>query len=71
MTTPAHEPCAEGEAVDRSDPNAFNDAVIQEFRANGGAVGGELAVMQLLLLTTIEREEWSATHHTTRLPPGG
>jgi len=36
----------------RSDPNGFNQAVIAEFRANGGVVGGELADMRLLLLTT-------------------
>jgi deazaflavin-dependent oxidoreductase (nitroreductase family) len=38
----------------RSDPNAFNESVIEEFRANGGVVGGELADMALLLLTTID-----------------
>ena len=65
MTTPAHEPCAEGEAAERSDPNAFNDSVIQEFRANGGIVGGELAHMQLLLLTTIGAK--SGRPHTTPL----
>ena len=37
----------------RSDPNGFNESVITEFRANGGVVGGELADMRLLLLTTI------------------
>jgi deazaflavin-dependent oxidoreductase (nitroreductase family) len=37
----------------RSDPAGFNDVVIREFRANGGLVGGELADMPLLLLTTI------------------
>lgn len=36
----------------RSDPNGFNEAVIREFRANGGVVRGALADMQLLLLTT-------------------
>jgi deazaflavin-dependent oxidoreductase (nitroreductase family) len=36
----------------RSDPNGFDDFVIEEFRANGGVVGGELADMPLLLLTT-------------------
>jgi deazaflavin-dependent oxidoreductase (nitroreductase family) len=39
----------------RSDPNGFNESVINEFRANGGVVGGELAGMPLLLLTTIDR----------------
>ena len=65
MTTPVHEPRAEGEAAERSDPNAFNDSVIQEFRANGGTVGGELAQMQLLLLTTIGAK--SGRPHTTPL----
>jgi deazaflavin-dependent oxidoreductase (nitroreductase family) len=37
-----------------SDPNGFNEAVIDEFRRNGGVVGGELAGMHLLLLTTID-----------------
>ena len=36
----------------RSDPSGFNESVITEFRANGGVVGGELADMRLLLLTT-------------------
>jgi deazaflavin-dependent oxidoreductase (nitroreductase family) len=36
----------------RSDPKRFNEAVIHEFRATGGIVGGELAGMSLLLLTT-------------------
>jgi deazaflavin-dependent oxidoreductase (nitroreductase family) len=31
---------------------SFNESVITEFRANGGVVGGELAEMSLLLLTT-------------------
>ena len=39
----------------RSDPRGFNESVINEFRANGGVVGGELAGMPLLLLTTIDR----------------
>ena len=38
----------------RSDPSGFNESVIDEFRANGGVVGGELADMPLLLLTTID-----------------
>ena len=37
-----------------SDPNGFNESVINAFRANGGVVGGELADMSLLLLTTID-----------------
>lgn len=36
----------------RSDPTGFNESVIREFRANRGVVGGELADMPLLLLTT-------------------
>lgn len=35
-------------------PNSFNESVIREFRANGGVVGGELAGMRLLLLTTTD-----------------
>ena len=38
----------------RSDPSGFNESVINAFRANGGVVGGELAEMSLLLLTTID-----------------
>jgi len=38
----------------RSDPGGFNESVINAFRANGGVVGGELAEMSLLLLTTID-----------------
>ena len=38
----------------RSDPKGFNELVVNEFRANGGVVGGELADMRLLLLTTID-----------------
>jgi len=38
----------------RSDPNGFNESVITEFRVNGGVVGGELADMSLLLLTTTD-----------------
>ena len=38
----------------RSDPNGFNEIVIHEFRANGGVVGGKLAGIPLLLLTTID-----------------
>jgi len=41
----------------RSDPNGFNEAVIREFRASGGVVGGELAGMSLLLLTTIDARD--------------
>src|SRR5438270_2157622 len=36
-----------------TDPDGFNESVIREFRASGGVVGGELAHMHLLLLTTI------------------
>ena len=49
----------------RSDPNGFNESVIDEFRANGGVVGGELADMPLLLLTTIDRR--SGQRRTTPL----
>lgn len=35
-----------------SEINDFNAAVAAEFRANGGVVGGQLAGMPLLLLTT-------------------
>ena len=49
----------------RSDPSRFNASVINEFRANGGIVGGELADMRLLLLTTID--DRSRTARTTPL----
>ncbi|HMA35680.1 MAG TPA: nitroreductase family deazaflavin-dependent oxidoreductase [Chloroflexia bacterium] len=35
-----------------SNPNDWNKAVIDEFRANGGKVGGPMAGAPLLLLTT-------------------
>jgi deazaflavin-dependent oxidoreductase (nitroreductase family) len=35
-----------------SDPNEFNQALIAEFRANGGQVGGSFAGRPLLLLNT-------------------
>ena len=35
-----------------SELNDFNQKVITEFRANGGTVGGQMAGMPLLLLTT-------------------
>jgi deazaflavin-dependent oxidoreductase (nitroreductase family) len=38
----------------RSDPAGFDEAVVDEFRANAGIVGGELADMHLLLLTTVD-----------------
>jgi deazaflavin-dependent oxidoreductase (nitroreductase family) len=34
-------------------PNNWNKAIIEEFRANGGKVGGQFAGMPLLLLHTI------------------
>jgi deazaflavin-dependent oxidoreductase (nitroreductase family) len=34
---------------------AFNDTIIEEFRSNGGRVGGPFTDMQLLLLTTTGR----------------
>src|SRR2546423_8155942 len=37
-----------------ADPDGFNESVIREFRASGGVVGGELAHMHLLLLTTTD-----------------
>ena len=48
-----------------SDSNGFNNSVIREFRANGGAVGGELADTALLLLTTIDTR--SGQQRTTPL----
>ena len=35
-----------------ADPKAFNANVVEEFRANGGKVGGPFANVELLLLTT-------------------
>ncbi len=35
-----------------AEPNEFNAAIIAEFRANGGKVGGQFAGAPLLLLTT-------------------
>jgi deazaflavin-dependent oxidoreductase (nitroreductase family) len=35
-----------------TDPNDWNRAIIEEFRANGGKVGGQFAGAPLLLLTT-------------------
>jgi deazaflavin-dependent oxidoreductase (nitroreductase family) len=40
-----------------SDPKGFNESVIREFRANSGVVGGELAGMHLLLLTTLDARD--------------
>ena len=40
----------EAPAQERTDPN---EQVVQEFRARGGIVGGRLAGMPLLLLTTV------------------
>jgi len=36
-----------------SSPNNFNQSIIEEFRANGGKVGGPFANGSLLLLTSI------------------
>jgi deazaflavin-dependent oxidoreductase (nitroreductase family) len=36
----------------QADPNAVNQRMIAEFRANGGKLGGRLANSRLLLLTT-------------------
>src|SRR3954453_11725132 len=47
------ETMAETEETDkRTDYNAFNRQLIEEFRANGGKVGGMFAGAPLLLLTT-------------------
>ncbi|SCL30919.1 deazaflavin-dependent oxidoreductase, nitroreductase family [Micromonospora pallida] len=46
-------------------PNHFNDAIIDEFRANGGRVGGPFAGSRLLLLTTTGAR--TGRPHTTPL----
>jgi deazaflavin-dependent oxidoreductase (nitroreductase family) len=46
-------------------PNHFNDAIIDEFRANGGRVGGPFADSRLLLLTTTGAR--TGRPHTTPL----
>ena len=40
------------EMPDTATLNAFNQAIADEFRANGGKVGGQFADAELLLLTT-------------------
>ncbi|RKR93171.1 deazaflavin-dependent oxidoreductase (nitroreductase family) [Micromonospora pisi] len=53
-------------------PNDFNQQVIEEFRANGGRVGGYFEGARLLLLTTTGAR--SGAEHTTPLgylPDGG
>lgn len=53
-------------------PNDFNQQIIEEFRANGGRVGGMFEGARLLLLTTIGARSGAA--HTTPLgylPDGG
>lgn len=53
-------------------PNDFNQQIIEEFRANGGRVGGPFEGARLLLLTTIGARSGAA--HTTPLgylPDGG
>ena len=40
------------EMPDAATLNAFNQAIADEFRANGGKVGGQFADAELLLLTT-------------------
>ncbi len=40
------------ETPDAETVNAFNKSIIDEFRANGGKVGGQFANADLLLLTT-------------------
>jgi deazaflavin-dependent oxidoreductase (nitroreductase family) len=37
---------------DKSTLDAFNNAIVEEFRANGGVVGGQFEGATLLLLTT-------------------
>lgn len=52
--------------------NDFNQQIIEEFRANGGQVGGPFAGARLILLTTIGAR--SGARHTTPvayLPDGG
>ncbi len=46
-----------------SDPNDWNRKIIEEFRANGGAVGGPFEGAPLLLLTTTGAKSGRA--HTT------
>ncbi len=46
-------------------PNDFNQQIIDEFRANGGRVGGPFEGARLLLLTTIGAQ--SGAPHTTPL----
>lgn len=46
-------------------PNHFNDAIIDEFRANGGRVGGPFQDSRLLLLTTTGAR--TGAPHTTPL----
>jgi len=53
-------------------PNEFNQQIIEEFRANGGRVGGPFEGARLLLLTTVGAR--SGARHTTPLgylPDGG
>jgi deazaflavin-dependent oxidoreductase (nitroreductase family) len=53
-------------------PNDFNQRIIEEFRANGGRVGGPFEGARLLLLTTTGARSGAA--HTTLLgylPDGG
>ncbi|WP_440073373.1 nitroreductase/quinone reductase family protein [Streptosporangium sp. OZ121] len=53
-------------------PNEFNQQIIEEFRANGGKVGGPFEGARLLLLTTVGAR--SGARHTTPLgylPDGG
>jgi len=53
-------------------PNDFNQQIIEEFRANGGRVGGPFEGARLLLLTTIGARSGAA--HTIPLgylPDGG
>ena len=46
-----------------SSPNSFNEKNIEEFRANGGKLGGNFANAPMLLLTTTGKK--SGRQHTT------
>jgi len=47
-------------------PNDWNKAIIEEFRANGGRVGGRFAGMPLLMLHTIGAR--ASSHASIRWP---
>lgn len=52
-------------------PNDFNQHVIEEFRANGGRVGGPFEGARLILLTTTGRSGTTRTTPVGYLPDGG